>query len=174
MHADNEFAPRLQPFRPLHTKHTQQQNNTRPKMSSSQYQTSQFVSAIPHAFNLYASTNDAKADPPIQPMFTIPAAPKESIARLVEQPGTATPVHPSFANYPHGFPPSYGGVTGMPADVTDKVVIVSMLVGDFYAKNPEQAKATGALHIVGPDGGQGAVRDAKGAIVGTTKFTIYV
>lgn len=141
-------------------------------MSSSQYQTSQFVSAIPHAFTLYATTNDAKADPPVAPLFTIP--PGASIARLVEQPGTAIPVNPSFANYPHGFPPVFGSVTGMPADMTDKVVIVSMLVGDFYAKNPEQAKATGALHIVGPDGGQGAVRDAKGAIVGTTKFIVYV
>jgi len=141
--------------------------------SNNQYGTSQFVSTIPHAFNLYASTEDAKADPPINPMFTIPAAPKESIARLVEQPGTPIPVHQSFVNYPHGFPPVFGSVAGLPDDVTDKVVIVSMLVGDYYVKNPAAAKATGALHIVGPDSGKGAVRDAKGAIVGTTKFVVY-
>jgi hypothetical protein len=138
------------------------------------YQTDLFFNAMPHAFNFYSNANDAKADPPVGPDFGIGNS--GSIARLVEQPGKSIPVDPHFAaTYAHGFPPSFGGVTGVPSpdQLQGRVLIVSMLVGDYYARNPEQARATGALHIVGPDSGAGAVRDAKGVIVGTTKFVVY-
>jgi len=142
---------------------------------SSNFNSADFFNAMPHPFHLFATVNDAKVDQPAGTLMTV--APSGSVARLVEEKGTTgATVDAAWGGiYPHGFPPRFGGVEGLPPaeQLTGKVLIVSMLVGDYYAKNPAAAKATGALHIVGPDSGTGAVRDSKGGIAGTTKFVIY-
>ena len=55
---------------------------------------------------------------------------------------------------------SYGGIVGLPAPEAGVIYIVSAMV----------LAATDRTDVVCPDTGAGAVRDAKGAIVGTLNF----
>jgi hypothetical protein len=140
--------------------------------NSNNYNSGDFVNAMPHPFNLFATVNDAKADSVAPTLMTVP--PSGSVARLVEEKNSGGIIPSEFtAKYPYGFPPKFGGVEGLPAEgLEDKVLIVSMLVGEYYRSNPDR-RPVGVKHVVGPDSGAGAVRDAKGAIVGTTKFVVY-
>lgn len=142
---------------------------------SSKFSASHFVNCTPHPMSLYAGLNDAKDGK--EPQLVIPVSAYN--ARLVEEKPQQGNVDPEFADtYPHSSPPRYVGVEGLPSkDVSEaKVLVVSMLVGEFLARDAEKTRAAyGAKHVVGPNSGPaGCVRDQQGGIKGTTGFVVYL
>ena len=130
------------------------------------------LNTTPHAVNYY-SKNEAGE------FVMTQTFPKSAyVSRLGETAGSLDAFNRSgefLQKYPHVAAPIYSGVEGLPPanEMNDKTVIVSMVVGNYLAANPNAISSTNTT-FVGPDTGpQGVVRDDKGGILGTNRFVVY-
>jgi len=103
-------------------------------------------------------------------------APTEPLLRLTSIPSAAQQLPPLITRdgfcLPLVAPPRYTGLSPAGGEGCGTSVVVSQMVAEYLVAHPEAAPHV--LHIYAPDTGpEGAVRDAKGALLGTTRLIRY-